>query len=112
MGGNGSRQSPGHDCLDEMFGALAHRHRRRILSRLFERSPLDTGELVPAGADDDDRERLSVELHHCHLPKLDAEGFIEWDGEGEVRRGPKFEAVEPFIALFDRHASDLPGEWP
>lgn len=111
MGRNGSRQTQGHDCLDQVFVALGHRHRRRILSRLVEGSPRDVEQLL---SDDDrvDRERLTIELHHRHLPKLDDGGFVEWDGEREVRRGPKFEAVASVIELFDAHDNRLPGEWP
>ena len=111
MGPNGSRQTQGHDCLDRVFVALGHRHRRQILSRLVECSPRDVEQLLPPD-DGRDRDRLTIELHHRHLPKLADGGFVEWDGEHEVRRGPKFEAVASVIELFDTHENRLPGEWP
>lgn len=112
MGGHDSRQSAGRDCLDQVFAALGHRHRRRILSRLFERSPRDVEELLPAVEDEAERERFELEIYHSHLPKLDGAGFVEWYREREVRRGPKFDQVAPLIELFDSHGNRLPGEWP
>lgn len=112
MGGHESRQSVGHDCLDRVFVALGHRQRRRILTRLFEGSPRNVEELLPADADEADRERLAVELHHSHLPKLDDAGFVELDGRRKVRRGPKFDEVASVIRLFDAHGNRLPGDWP
>lgn len=112
MGGNEPQQSPGNDSLDEVFSALGHRHRRRILSRLFEKSPRYVEELVAAGPEDVDRDRLEVELHHIHLPKLEDAGFVEWEVGLQVRRGPKFDAVASVIALFERHGNHLPGKWP
>ena len=113
MGGNGSRQFNDHDRLDEVFVALGNRQRRRILAALHERSPWDVDELLPSDAEAGmDPERLAVEFHHCHLPKLEDDGFVEWDGERRVRRGPEFEAVAAVIELFDEHGGRLPGEWP
>ena len=113
MGGRESRQSTGTDCLDRVFAALGHRHRRRILCGLAERSPQEVDQLFPDEGDGGvDSDRLAVEYHHSHLPMLDDEGFVEWDGEGRVRRGPKFEEVAAVVELFDEHGRRLPGEWP
>lgn len=113
MRGNESRRATGRDCLDRVFVALGHRHRRRILSGLAERSPRNVDQLIPSGGDAEaDPDHLAVEFHHSHLPKLDEDGFVEWDGEGRVDRGPKFEEVAAVIELFDEHGNRLPGEWP
>ena len=111
MGGRESRQSTDPDCLDQVFVALGNRHRRRILADLLEGSPRDVEQLLPSDGDVDG-ERLAVEYHHSHLPKLDDDGFVQWDGDSRVRRGPKFEEVARVIRLFDEHGNQLPGEWP
>ena len=119
MGGHEPRQSTEHDCLDAVFVALGHRHRRRVLSRLFERSPRSVDELLPeepGGATD--ASSVAIQMHHRHLPKLAEAGFVEWatdgdgTGNGTVDRGPKFGELAPVIALMEEHGSELPGEWP
>ena len=113
MGGHEPRQSTDQGCLDELFVALGHRQRRLILLGLLERSSIEVDRLLPTGDDGDaDRERLAVEFHHSHLPKLDERGYVEWDGGERVYRGPKFEKVADVIELLDEHRNRLPGEWP
>ena len=115
MGGHEPRQSTEHDCLDEVFVALGHRHRRHVLSRLFERSPWKVDELLPEEPEGaTDASSVEVQMHHRHLPKLADSGFVEWesDGDGTVGRGPKFGELAPLIALMEAHGSELPGEWP
>ncbi|WP_152421396.1 DUF7344 domain-containing protein [Natronococcus amylolyticus] len=58
-------------------------------------------------------ESVLLELHHTHLPKLSAVGYIEWEEEaGEVRRGPNFDEIEPLAVLVDEHRDKLPGSPP
>ena len=49
---------------------------------------------------------------HTHLPKLEDEGFIGWDREENmVRKGPRFEEIQPLLELMHNHADKLPDEW-
>lgn len=55
----------------------------------------------------------SQELYHNHLPKLADAGYIKWDRKNDViRRGPRLAAIAPLISLMQRHADELPGDWP
>ncbi|SIR77085.1 DUF7344 domain-containing protein [Natronorubrum thiooxidans] len=65
-------------------GALAHVTRRRVMSLLVEHDVLRREQVARELADDDavpeaETERIDVELHHHHLPKLDDEQFIDYD---------------------------------
>jgi hypothetical protein len=45
---------------------------------------------------------LCYELHHVILPELEDEGLVEFDrGDDQVRRGPRFDEVRPFLERFD-----------
>lgn len=109
------RPSKGVVDLDEVFRTLSHPVRRRILVAIKEDNPRDreefeTVEYRPAGATD---ETSSVELHHVHLPRLDAADFIDWNRRtGEVTRGEHFEDIRPLLELMDDHRDELPDDWP
>ena len=109
MEGQESRSSPGGDCLDEVFAALGHRLRRRVLLRLLDRPVTSLDDLL---SEDEDRNHVEVQLHHAHLPTLDDADFVDWDGERRISRGSKYEAVEPVLELLVDHRDRLPGEWP
>lgn len=98
--------------LDEWFGAVADRHRRRVLVALLEAEDVTLQIPYDVIGADDDVEGVHLKLVHAHLPKLRDSGAIEWDeSTDEVRRGPRFEAVRPLVELLDENAADLPGEW-
>jgi len=87
--------------LDRSFDVLSDRHRRRVLLRLRTLSA-QQGELavaaIAATAPDPARARLA--LRHQHLPKLAAEGYVEWDHErGTLRPGERFHEIEPVLEL-------------
>ena len=95
---------------DEDFaGALSHVQRRTILVTLLDRESA-ASEYVPiADGDTDDSIPRLVELTNVHLPKLEAEGLIEWDRPTHgVARGPNFEAVQPILEVIVEDDQQLP----
>lgn len=98
-----------------MFDVLAHPHRRRILTNVGERNPHSGDELTTTVLADSngDQSVVTRELYHSHLPKLADAGYIEWDREDDViRRGDRFAELAPLISLMQKHADELPVDWP
>lgn len=101
--------------MSQVFGALSHPTRRRILATMREQnSPgedeLETVEFLPRGEPGD---RIEIQLRHKHLPHLDEAEFIDWDRETDtITRGPRFEEIEPLLELMDDHQDELPADWP
>lgn len=102
-----------HDqpSVEAKLQALMDRERRRLLFGLLQ-VPAEAG---GAGGDDrivvDGGER-SVFMHHDHLPKLDAIGFIEYDrAAGRVTRGPEFDSNDSLLRLLADTREDFPGDW-
>ncbi len=103
--------------LTESFSTLADPYRRRILVAVGQSNPRKEDELasseVLGDLGEEYDEFVSHRLYHIHLPKLADAGFISWDHEtGVITRGPRFEEVRPLIELLDRHADELPANWP
>lgn len=87
--------------LDRSFDVLSDRHRRRVLLRLRTLSER-RGEVAVAAvaATATDPERARITLRHQHLPKLEAENYVEWDHErGMLRPGDRFHEIEPVLDL-------------
>ncbi|MFD1647803.1 helix-turn-helix domain-containing protein [Haloarchaeobius litoreus] len=77
------REGAGNDRLLDL---LADRHRRQVLVTLAGASePLTVDELSELLSDVDETqvERARLELHHTHLPKLEAAGLVEYDPENQ-----------------------------
>ena len=109
------------------FELLAADPRRRVLFLLCEartvrvpedlrtrgrtespQSPTDGGLQTIRYEESIDR-RLEIQLHHNHLPKLEAEDVVEWDREaGIVSRGPAFGEIEPVLRLLAANADRFP----
>jgi hypothetical protein len=52
---------------------------------------------------------IASELETILLPMLAEAGFIDWVREsGEIRRGPNFEELRPFLELIEAHQDELP----
>jgi len=93
--------------LDACLALVADRRRRRLLEHLRHsgEGEMPVDDLVdrlhqagPDGADARrmDRDRLAIQLNHCHLPKLADHGIVEHDrdrGTTEYRPDEQIEAV-------------------
>ena len=95
-----TREMDGRD-RDELFEALTHRRRRRVLGLLRaagEPTSLSAvARELAADADcDDPVERIEITLYHRHVPKLEATGLVAFDTERRTLRltGPVPESVE------------------
>lgn len=109
-----SRHTASRNGLDDVFSALSHTLRRRVLLALMDDNPrrkdeFETVEFRPPEGD----ERVEIQLRHSHLPKLDEAGFIDWEPRtGRISRGEHFEDVRPLLELLDEHRDELPDDWP
>lgn len=91
--------------LDSMFEALSVARRRYVLYYLADRpdEAVDLVDLIDhvrmveqaeGTAETTRQERIRIDLHHSHLPKLDAMGVIDYDGRSgtvRYRSRPTFE---------------------
>jgi len=84
-----------HTMEDAAYLALADQRRRNILVELLDGS-IDIAALADDSADPD--QRVTVALHHRHLPMLADEGYISWDRSTEaIERGPRFDVIQPLL---------------
>ena len=99
--------------VDDVFDALRNPYRRRILIELSDHGA-HTGDVVSLdeiATDDEDLTDLRTQLHHCHLPKLATNGYIEWNPDaGRIRQGTNFEEITPFLAVVLEHEDELSAE--
>lgn len=96
---------------DVQLEAIADRTRRHLLFELLEDAAGDTPiEIADRVGDPETAE--PIEMRHVHLPKLADHGFVRWDREHRlVRRGPRFDEIEPLLTLLYGNADELAGEW-
>jgi len=77
--------------IDELFSLCSDPHRRIVLSTLLERGRVLTRDDLTEAIvvqdhqvaieeiDEAERSRITSNLHHVHLPKLDDSGYLEYD---------------------------------
>ncbi|MFD1586851.1 hypothetical protein ACFR9U_07640 [Halorientalis brevis] len=85
----GTRRAPVTPEIDTVFELLADVDRRRICLYLMrsDQTVVTVDDLVEILADeDDDQERLAIDLHHRHLPKLADAGIVEYDARSNTTR--------------------------
>lgn len=99
---------------DDLFEALGHATRRRIVTALSTRSEMTLDELAAtlAGTESavegpDAIERTKAELVHAHLPKLAAAGLVSHD-DGVVRRCDYPDAVDDLLAVAHEYEAATP----
>jgi len=106
--------NPRPDAFDQVLSVLAHPYRRELLIALIGHNPqadddLDPLELLGGNEDPDVTE---VELRHVHLPKLEDEGYIQWNTDtGEISKGPNWDEIAPLLELMYTHRDELPDGW-
>lgn len=95
---------------DVAFDALGDEYRRRVLARLLEREDVTVPEEVQTG--EESLEELHLALRHQHLPRLQAEGFVDWDPDRQrVSRGPAFGDIRPVVELLHEYAREQGEPW-
>lgn len=99
---------------DELFDALSHSHRRRILTDLL---PNASGTDPPLDADafldgDESDETARIMQKHTHLPNLEDKEYVRWDrAAGTVEPGRCFGAIEPVLSRLESDRDALPLDW-
>ena len=113
-GGSGD-EGQDHTTVDRVFEVLSHPHRRRILLRLAETASRNEDGFEPDELHGGDQElaRFKAELYHCHLPRLEGAGYIEWDREtNTIQRGPNDDEVAPLLEMLRNPPDEFPDDWP
>ncbi|MFB6143039.1 MAG: hypothetical protein ABEJ30_06820 [Halorientalis sp.] len=102
-----SERAPVTPAVDDVFDLLAHDRRRDVCLFLTrtDRSVVTVDELAAALAVDADRERLAVDLHHRHLPKLAAAGVVDYDPRSTTARY----WGQPTVEKWAEHAAHVEG---
>ncbi len=97
------QNAPAGTNLDRQFDALGHSVRRRILLGLFASNGDRTLEI-----DCLSNGHSELALYHSHIPKLEAAGFVEMNGEqGIVQRGDNYSEIEPLLSVLARNDEQL-----
>lgn len=94
--------------MDTQFEALANVHRRRLLVSLLAHNPQAAQSVASNTADTTDDERRKIQIHHVHLPKLEAYGYITWNRDThQVLKGPQFDEIEPLLTVLLENRDQL-----
>lgn len=109
---------------EDAFDCLQAVERRAVLLTLHERTSraflLAGGSEEPDGSrdageaelklNDVDAELDPVRMHHVHLPKLEAAGYVEYSEDGErVSPGDSFADIQPLLDVIAENEESLPG---
>lgn len=86
--------------IDVHLEVLSKHERRSILRELQDNDIIGIPDFVEFSGIPN--ERVETELTHNHLPRLDAEGYIDWDRNmGEIKRGARYDEIEPILELLE-----------
>jgi len=94
--------------LDTYLQLISDGHRRRIIHQLRDETTgkatvedlvdqLHGGKSALLTAERTDRDQLSIQLIHNHLPKLDEHGIIQYDQENKVVRYQPNKQIETVL---------------
>lgn len=90
-----------HPNLDEVLRLLADQYRRRTIRVLQKTPEEDMGfdrlidhVVQETQANSEQRNRLVIQMHHHHLPKLREQGLIEYDPDAQLVRYRPDQQVE------------------
>jgi hypothetical protein len=111
-----SERAPVTPTMDVVFDVLADDDRRRVCLYLTREDPeaITVEEIVAAVAEDcpdAEQERLAIDLHHRHLPKLSAAGIIDYDPRSNTARywgQPTVEKWARHVREQNKYVSDEP----
>lgn len=92
--------------VDEVHALLSNTRRRAVLDVVMDRGVVEKSDLIDAVAAAEcdvpadqlghqQRKRVHVSLHQCHLPKLEAAGVVVSEGR-ELSIGPNGHRVQGF----------------
>lgn len=100
--------------IDTYLELIANEHRREIIRLLRREGDSDTTvdtlldhlcrDDGPNTGSPEDRKQLALRLHHIHLPKLAAQGVIEYDPSGGT---VCYQPDGPLDTVFDSVPADL-----
>ena len=82
----------------EGFRTVLREQQRRVVAALAEEETIDATPVVRDDEEFSSEEYVTLiyELHHVHLPELQAAGIVEFDRREEtVRRGARFDRGRP-----------------
>lgn len=89
--------------INAMMNILAREARRLVLLTLLHDETDVSLDVIEDAIGSD---RVEVQLHHTHLPKLEQAGYIEWEpGDDHISRGPKFGEIEPLLHLLEEYTT-------
>lgn len=107
---------------DTAFDCLESGERRAILLTLYNRisergiyeeddsAAVTDGGRFALDLTDLDTELDQVRMHHVHLPKMAAAGYIEHSPDGtSVSPGAAFNEIEPLLKVLSENSEELPG---
>ena len=89
---------------DDIYHVLSNQRRRDVLDHVQGHETIRKADLIDIltelefgeGYTSDERKRIHVSLHQCHLPKLESMGVVEIHNERTIEAGPNAAVVERY----------------
>lgn len=84
---------------DDVLDLLAHSYRREIIKTVSQNNSATMQQLVTliSTFESEDPQAVEIQLHHTHIPKLEAYGVIDRDGD-TIRRSLNFGVVRRWMS--------------